>query len=516
MNKTSIFNDVLGPIMRGPSSSHTAGSYRIGRMVRDLCGDEPDQIRIIFDPDGSYSQVFREQGVDLAFASGLMGWSITDERFSGALGLVQQKGMDLSFQVEPMERADHPNAVRLVVTTADKRHMALEARSTGGGGIQITRLQDWQLELDGKFFVYLLECNPEIAVQVADLVQSRQAPYTAMLRQQQNDRILLQYTSLARWEKTFLDRLCEWVGPESFYFCAPVFYLTPGVQIFNSGQEMVALSQQKGISLGQLAWEYESILLGLSMEQTMQEMQRRLKIMLASVEQGLEQENVHMQLLHPSAGTLLRAESEGRVAVGGMHTRAAARAMASMHICNSQGVVCAAPTGGAAGVLPGVAATLLEDLGVSFEKTALALFAAAAIGLIVAKRATFAAETAGCQVEIGAAGAMGAAAVVEMSGGSAQQAADAAAISFQNTMGSVCDLVQGMCEIPCHTRNAVAASAAFVCADIILGGYGNPVPLDETIDAVLSSGRMLPSELRVTAKGGLALAPSAQALPRLR
>jgi L-serine dehydratase len=131
-------------------------------------------------------------------------------------------------------------------------------------------------------------------------------------------------------------------------------------------------------------------------------------------------------------------------------------------------------------------------------------------------RATFAAEVAGCQVEIGAAGAMAAAGVVEAAGGTAQQAADAAAIALQNTMGSVCDLVQGSCEIPCHTRNAVAASAAFVCADLILGGYVNPIPLDETVDAVYAVGRMLPSELKVTGLGGLSLAPSAVAMPRHR
>ena len=119
---------------------------------------------------------------------------------------------------------------------------------------------------------------------------------------------------------------------------------------------------------------------------------------------------------------------------------------------------------------------------------------------------------AGCQVEIGAAGAMAAAAVVEAAGGSAAQAADAAAIALQNTMGSVCDLVQGLCEIPCHTRNAVAASSAFVCADLVLGGYDNPIPLDETIDASFASGRMLPAELRCTARGGLAVTPSALAL----
>jgi len=83
-------------------------------------------------------------------------------------------------------------------------------------------------------------------------------------------------------------------------------------------------------------------------------------------------------------------------------------------------------------------------------------------------------------------------------------------------MGSVCDLVQGICEIPCHTRNAVAASSAFVCADLILGGYQNSIPLDETVDAVYATGKMLPSELRCTALGGIAVTPSALSMTRLK
>jgi L-serine dehydratase len=81
-------------------------------------------------------------------------------------------------------------------------------------------------------------------------------------------------------------------------------------------------------------------------------------------------------------------------------------------------------------------------------------------------------------------------------------------------MGSVCDLVQGMVEIPCHTRNAAAAASAFVCADLVLGGYHNPIGLDETVDAVYDVGRMMPAELRCTARGGLAVTPSAVALKR--
>jgi L-serine dehydratase len=160
--------------------------------------------------------------------------------------------------------------------------------------------------------------------------------------------------------------------------------------------------------------------------------------------------------------------------------------------------------------------TLEEECGIPRDRIIEALFAAANVGLIILNRGTFAAEVAGCQFEIGAAGAMAAAAVVDAFGGTAQQAADAAAISLQNTIGSVCDLVQGAVEIPCHTRNAVAASSAFVCADLVVGGYRNPIPLDETIDASMEVGTSLHARHRCTARGGLAISPTALGLPNLR
>jgi len=289
-----------------------------------------------------------------------------------------------------------------------------------------------------------------------------------------------------------------------------------GEALIKNAAEMVRLAEERRISLGKIALAYEAAILGLSELEVLSEMARRFEIMREAVRQGLENRDVRMQLLHPTAHKVFQAESQGKTAIGRIHTRAAARALAVMHVSNSQGIVVAAPTGGAAGALPGLVVTLAEERKLSSEQAALALMAALAVGLILAIRATFAAEVAGCQVEIGAAGAMAAAAVVEVVGGTARQAADAAAISFQNTMGSVCDLVQGMGEIPCHTRNAVAASSAFVCADLIMGGYENPVPLDEIIDAVYDSGKMLPAELRCTASGGLALAPSARSLPLLR
>jgi len=514
MEKISIFNDVLGPVMRGPSSSHTAGSYRIGRMARSLVPGGLEAARLTFDPDGSYAQVYREQGVDLAFAAGFLGWSITDDRFASALELAAQQGIRISFAVNPLERADHPNSVHLSLTSMDGETISLEAKSTGGGGILVTRFQDWPVRLDGKRFIYLAECDREAAADLLGLIQGAGIAGPSPQSPGDDDFQLLVFESEQAWKDSLWDSACRLVGAGKCRRCEPVFLVTPGEAMFRSGEEMIALSEETGVSLGEMALKYEAALLALSEEQVLQEMMSRLDIMHQSIDRGLQDSQVRMQLLPPSARSIWEAEQREKVAIGGLHTRAAVRAMAAMHTSNSQGVVVAAPTGGAAGVIPGVIATLVQEKHLPPEGAARALLAAGAVGIIVAARATFAAETAGCQVEIGAAGAMAAAAVVEWAGGTARQAADAAAISFQNSMGSVCDLVQGMCEIPCHTRNAVAASSAFVCADLILGGYANPVPLDETVDAVLSSGRMLPSELRVTAKGGLALAPSARSLPR--
>jgi L-serine dehydratase len=296
---------------------------------------------------------------------------------------------------------------------------------------------------------------------------------------------------------------------------APIFFVQRGERLFANAADMVALAEERDCSLGRIALAYESALLGVSEDEALDEIARRFEVMRQAVHRGLEQDPPPMQLLRPSAHQVYRAEAEGRVAIGGIHTRAAARAMAVMHVNGGAGVVCAAPTAGSAGVIPGVMVTLAEERELGREQTALALLAAGAVGLVVATRATFAAEVAGCQVEITASGAMAAAAVVETVGGSARQATDAAAIVFQNNMGLVCDLVQGMVEIPCHTRNAAAASGAFVCADLVLGGYVNPIPLDETVDAVYAVGQMLPRELKCTALGGLALTPSALAMERM-
>lgn len=514
MKRISILNHVLGPVMRGPSSSHTAGAYRIARAARAFLGGEPGEGRVRFDPGGSFGVLFREQGADKAFAAGLAGIPLADERFFQAVGLAEAAGIRLAFEVAHLEASGHPNDMELALSGREGNTLSARARSVGGGQVRFTQLWGFPVDLDFETFALAAEVAAGAEAPFREALDGAVEPLAPVEAVRSGERVLLLAKCAEAPAPEVLSRL-EGIPCVTRVRCAPPCGLVPrGEARFDSAAGAEILARAHGNSLGRAAMEHEAALLGLPPAAVEEEAEQRLAVMAASVRAGLADRGAALQLLRPCAAEVARAEREGRLAHGGFHARLAARALAVMHVNSSMGVVCAAPTGGSAGVLPAVLQTLREEKGLPPEAIRRAFFAAGAVGLVTAARATFAAEEAGCQVEIGAAGAMAAAAVVEAAGGAAARALDAAAVAFQNTMGSVCDLVQGVVEIPCHTRNAAAASAAFVCADLVLGGYANPVPLDETVDAVRETGRMLPPALRCTARGGLAAAPSARALPR--
>jgi L-serine dehydratase len=512
MKTISIFNHVLGPVMRGPSSSHTAGAFHIGCMSRSILGGTPSRAVLAFDPAGSYAATYEPQGADRGFAMGLMDRALTDESFFTALQDAPSAGMDLQFQVRPLAGADHPNTTDLDLTLTDGARLRVVARSIGGGEVEITRIDGRQVLFNGSAYESLVEVPSDAADAVRGLLAADGRLLEESRAAREGDLVRMTSRRASGFTAACLERLREIAPDARVWESAPVYFVQRGRPLFSSAVEMVQVAEDRGWSLGQVALAHESQLLGMSETEVIREMLRRYDIMVRSVERGLDPEFTGMQLLPACAGAIFRAEAEGRLSVRSLHTRAAARALAVMHVDGAMGVVCAAPTGGSAGVIPGTILTLAEERNLTREQIAMALLAAGAVGVILAVRATFAAEVAGCQVEIGASGAMAAAAVVDAVGGSVRQACDAAAIGFQNTMGTVCDLLHGTVEIPCHTRNGAAAAGAFVIADLVLGGYTNFIPLDETIDAVYAVGRSMPSELRCTSKGGLAIAPSALAL----
>ena len=173
VTRVSILNDVLGPVMRGPSSSHTAGSYHIAKLVTGLFGATPMAVEFAFDPNGSYAQVYRQQGVDRALAVGVMGWSLTDDRFFAALDLAAASGLEIRFAIRPLAKPDHPNTVEISMRAADGRRLAACARSIGGGAIEVVEVDGWPVGLTGYTHEVLVDgpravAGPVVAALSAD------------------------------------------------------------------------------------------------------------------------------------------------------------------------------------------------------------------------------------------------------------------------------------------------------------------------------------------------------------
>ena len=195
--------------------------------------------------------------------------------------------------------------------------------------------------------------------------------------------------------------------------------------------------------------------------------------------------------------------------MGPTQTDAVARAMAVLERSAAMGVIVAAPTAGSAGVVPGCVLAAADAVGAGDDAVASALWCAAAVGLNIQTHACVAGAEGGCQAEVGSAAAMAAAALVELLGGTPEQALCAASIAISNLLGLVCDPVGGLVEVPCQARNAIGVAAAFSAAQLALSGVEWLVPFDQVVDAMAEVGHALPSRLRETARGGLAATPAA-------
>lgn len=198
--------------------------------------------------------------------------------------------------------------------------------------------------------------------------------------------------------------------------------------------------------------------------------------------------------------------------VGGLFASAIAGALATAEVNAAMGRIVAAPTGGASGVVPGVVLAVAEHLGADDDAVIDALFASAAIGAVIAARATLSGAAGGCQAEIGSASAMAAAASVQLAGGSPEASGHAASFALQGQLGLVCDPVGGLVEVPCVARNATGAAVALAAAELALAGATFPIPFDEVVDAAGHVGHELPMSLRETALGGMAATPTGKRL----
>ncbi|MGL5477588.1 MAG: L-serine ammonia-lyase, iron-sulfur-dependent subunit beta [Clostridium sp.] len=147
MNNVGVF-DILGPIMIGPSSSHTAGAARLGKVARAVAGDEVSEV--VFGLHGSFAKTYKGHGTDRALVAGILGMEPSDKRLRIAMDIARERGLKFSFREEDLGDV-HPNTVRFIMKTVSGETREVVGSSIGGGSIKMTEVNGNKVEFTGEY-----------------------------------------------------------------------------------------------------------------------------------------------------------------------------------------------------------------------------------------------------------------------------------------------------------------------------------------------------------------------------
>jgi L-serine dehydratase len=507
----SIFNDVIGPVMRGPSSSHCAAALRIGRLARDLMESQLDELLVEFDRNGFLPTTHESQGSDMGLFGGLMGWEADDERLPGSSQTLHKSGVRI--RIETVDFGDpHPNTYRLTLKNAREQHLLI-AISTGGGMIEVIGVDGFKVSMFGDYHETLLWVDGDGATVARRLPELFEAD-EVLVHEAAGRQLVEVRAEKFPSDETIAD-LRTVVPIHQVKRLSPVLPVLSrkGLRVpFTTCEEMLRYDAGQNKPLWKLAVEYESARGNLTQAEVLARMLEIVRILRHSIQQGIAGTQYEDRVLGHQSGKFAELMRSGHLLDGGALNRIVLYVTALMEVKSSMGVIVAAPTAGACAALPGAVIAMAEEMKLSEEDMAGALLASGLIGVFIATRWTFAAEVGGCQAEGGAAASMGAAALVTLADGTLPQAVAAASMAFQSMLGLICDPVANRVEVPCLGKNVLAASNALSCANMALAGYDPVIPFDEVVETAQRVAGQMPRELRCTALGGLSITKTSLAI----
>ncbi|HEI7924583.1 TPA: L-serine ammonia-lyase, iron-sulfur-dependent, subunit alpha [Staphylococcus aureus] len=286
--------------------------------------------------------------------------------------------------------------------------------------------------------------------------------------------------------------------------------------MFDSIRETIDYAVENNMSFADIMVKEEMELSGKSRDEVRAQMKQNLDVMRDAVIKGTTGDGVESVTGYTGHDAAkLRDYNETHHALSGYEMIDAVKgAIATNEVNAAMGIICATPTAGSSGTIPGALFKLEKTQDLTEEQMIDFLFTSALFGRVVANNASVAGATGGCQAEVGSASAMAAAAAVAIFGGSPEASGHAMALAISNLLGLVCDPVAGLVEIPCVMRNAIGSGNALISADLALAGIESRIPVDEVIEAMDKVGRNLPASLRETGLGGLAGTPTGEAIKR--
>lgn len=286
--------------------------------------------------------------------------------------------------------------------------------------------------------------------------------------------------------------------------------------MFDSISETIDYAVENNMSFADIMVKEEMELSGKSRDEVRAQMKQNLDVMRDAVIKGTTGDGVESVTGYTGHDAAkLRDYNESHHALSGYEMIDAVKgAIATNEVNAAMGIICATPTAGSSGTIPGALFKLEKTHDLTEDQMIDFLFTSALFGRVVANNASVAGATGGCQAEVGSASAMAAAAAVAIFGGSPEASGHAMALAISNLLGLVCDPVAGLVEIPCVMRNAIGSGNALISADLALAGIESRIPVDEVIEAMDKVGRNLPASLRETGLGGLAGTPTGEAIKR--
>jgi L-serine dehydratase len=503
----SIFNDVIGPVMRGPSSSHCAASLRIGRLCRDLMEGDIQEVLIEFDPNGSLATTHKGQGSDMGLFGGFLGWEAYDERLPGYLQAIDAAGIKVTIDIHPIG-ATHPNTYKITLKNSKEVHTVI-ALSTGGGMIQVIEIDGAQVFMAGDFYETLIYVKA--GQTVMDFLKGSVTVDEMDVRE--GDRLFIEVKSnqfLPAGIVEELNQLEQVVSIKQLNPVLPVLARKNLTVPFITCNEMLAYNQNKNLLLWELAMHYESARGAISHDLVFEKMRAIVRIMKNAIDIGIKGTQYDDRILGSQSVNFNQQMKKKTLVEGDVLNHVIMFTSAMMEVKSSMGVIVAAPTAGSCGALPGAVIGTATVLKLSEEEMVKAMLAAGMIGVFIAAHATFAAEVGGCMAECGSGSGMAAAGIVVLKNGTLDQSLAAASMALQTSLGMVCDMIADRVEVPCLNRNVMAATTSISCANMALADYNQVIPLDEVVETMKKVGDAIPNTLRCTGLGGLAITKTAK------
>jgi L-serine dehydratase len=475
-------------------------------------------VRVLLDKDGSFAGTFGIMAEDRAMVAGVLGLLPDDERLFRALELAEERGVEVSFEFGDLTESDHINAIKFMLTGQSGLIVELVGDSTGGGMVETVVVDGFPLRILGDTYVTLVY-DPQISLGPTHLEPVRAGlPELIQARELLADGRGAMHVFETASEPDIEVVRAALPGGMPAGRVALLRPLLPVIgrldkepQLFDTMTRWRDLAEEQSLPLWEVAVRYEMAASGWSRSEVIDHM-RELAALMRRQTRAVYEEDV----VAPEGP--FKQDFVGQWAT---HAKTAARVTDGITAqtvkyaygagAGIPGVVnIPGPMGGGAGYIYAALSAVQEARGLGEDDLLSGLFVAAGVGAIAYTRTAPTGEVIGCTGESGVCGAMAAAAICSMVGGTPRQSENAASLALQAFTGLPCDPMPGGLSQPCRSRIMAATCMAHVFADLSLAGHAAVLPWHEALDVADAIGRALPPALLCTSEGGCCLAPTAR------